>query len=1029
MLKLRLLTGPRAGRQLRVSDTKPISVGRRKGRLRLHDSRVSKNHAEIFFENDLWLLRDLGSANGTYVNRKKAEGLVELEPGDMVQMGRVLMKITRCDGIGMDTQPALTDELFDDDAMGIGAATVEPGVGDDDFDLDAMFGDDDDDEPGDGLDALPSAEEPDEIEAPAASDEPEDDPEEVDEPDDTADDEVPEPMSVAFEVPADDDDSFFSDLGEATDTSDGVDLAVQEELSQDEPPAEPAEPDDPRDPFLGESEEASNDSDTSDQISLDDESGMGPRSAGTTLLTSVPHDDLTIEDDDSFFDEADASAKQEGVEEAQPVEEDDEAPAVVGLHLDHAPPQQPEPKAEEEPEPEVEVDIAAEIDVDAEIEPTEVASAAGADVELEDDESLVPASLDEQADAPADEIEDHGDLLEAEPEPQPLATSDAVVDEAPSETTPQEPVESLPPGISGQPVAEDDDEFEEAADELEAELDDLIEPEPVPEPEPEPVADISGFDEADEVDGIDELKPVVEQDEPEDAPNFDIDAAFDALSSGLDDSQELPAIGEGSAADLEPIGNGNVPPVGDAPGESAGSADAGHPDTTDALIGSQLDVDFINDALSKLEEGEATEDEPLADDTRPQASAAPATPPPTMPPAAPPAKPYLQSPPPGLNPTSMNPSTEPRSYPPHSGGSGTGRWLMSILLLLSVGGVGGWLISQNYDRFITGRDDAGSASPADASIAMTPTGQGAEQPQPEPTDGDATDPVPVLVVGNEPEDETPTQPNGPDPFAAGPGVLGPEVLDGLTGGADPDRPLDPAQPPTATNPSGPGIIVPPSIGPGTTNPTNNPTAENPQANLPGTDAPAPVADTPPARIVFLVDASGSLVDSLPQMVVWLNEALQTIESDERFAVYFFKSDEPIAIKPAGMLTPSRELLNQLGKDWLDPDAVPVFPSGRSNPAKAITQAMTHNPTDLYLLSDNAFAIYEGGATSAEALDLVNQAIGDDDVRVHGVQFFYRGDDSVLETLANQTKGTFEFVRERVVPDAEPIDLLEELEDK
>lgn len=86
MLKLRLLTGPRAGRQLRVSDTKPVSVGRRRGRLRLHDSRVSMRHAEIAFVEGVWVLRDLDSANGTFVNRQKAVGLVELEAGDRIQM-------------------------------------------------------------------------------------------------------------------------------------------------------------------------------------------------------------------------------------------------------------------------------------------------------------------------------------------------------------------------------------------------------------------------------------------------------------------------------------------------------------------------------------------------------------------------------------------------------------------------------------------------------------------------------------------------------------------------------------------------------------------------------------------------------------------------------------------------------------------------------------------------------------------------------------------------------------------------------
>ncbi|MBX2850440.1 MAG: hypothetical protein KTR15_01695 [Phycisphaeraceae bacterium] len=196
--------------------------------------------------------------------------------------------------------------------------------------------------------------------------------------------------------------------------------------------------------------------------------------------------------------------------------------------------------------------------------------------------------------------------------------------------------------------------------------------------------------------------------------------------------------------------------------------------------------------------------------------------------------------------------------------------------------------------------------------------------------------------------------------------------------------------------------------------------------IPGVDE-DPAEPQPPARIVFLVDASGSLVDSLPQMLVWLNRAVQTIESDERFAIYFFKSGEPIGIKPEGMVTPTREVLNRINADWLSADRLPVFPSGRSNPTQAIAKALALEPTDIYFLSDDAFAFAQGDSTPQHAMGLVKAALGESDARVHGVQFFYRSDSSVLETLANETKGgTFEFVRERVVPNADPIDLLEEI---
>jgi hypothetical protein len=288
-----------------------------------------------------------------------------------------------------------------------------------------------------------------------------------------------------------------------------------------------------------------------------------------------------------------------------------------------------------------------------------------------------------------------------------------------------------------------------------------------------------------------------------------------------------------------------------------------------------------------------------------------------------------------------------------------------------------------------------------------------------------TNPTPPMTQTPTPTpgDVSPPKPEGsPDPFASGPVVLGSNALDGITrGNTPPALPRDPAtNPGTTDKPDTPPAVTPeparpPAITPGST-------------DQPGVgDTPAePAVPQPPARIVFLVDASGSLVDSLPQMLVWLNRAVKTVESDERFAIYFFKSGEPISIKPEGMIAPTREVLNRISEDWLSADQLPLLPSGRSNPTRAIAKALALNPTDIYFLSDDAFAFTQGDSTAEQALTLVKDALGESDARIHGVQFFYRSDNSVLETLANETRGTYEFVRESVVPNADPIDLLEEL---
>jgi hypothetical protein len=53
----------------------------------LDDVTVSRRHAELTREGDTFTIRDLGSLNGTYVNRKRIESVV-LEEDDEVQIGK-----------------------------------------------------------------------------------------------------------------------------------------------------------------------------------------------------------------------------------------------------------------------------------------------------------------------------------------------------------------------------------------------------------------------------------------------------------------------------------------------------------------------------------------------------------------------------------------------------------------------------------------------------------------------------------------------------------------------------------------------------------------------------------------------------------------------------------------------------------------------------------------------------------------------------------------------------------------------------
>ncbi len=59
----------------------------------LGDGFVSTNHAVIAFRDGAWWLRDLEARNGTWVNAEKVDGETRIQPGDILTIGQVKLKL------------------------------------------------------------------------------------------------------------------------------------------------------------------------------------------------------------------------------------------------------------------------------------------------------------------------------------------------------------------------------------------------------------------------------------------------------------------------------------------------------------------------------------------------------------------------------------------------------------------------------------------------------------------------------------------------------------------------------------------------------------------------------------------------------------------------------------------------------------------------------------------------------------------------------------------------------------------------
>ena len=72
-----------------------LTVGRAAGcQITLDDTYASQVHARIFMRDGQLYVEDLGSTNGTYLNRRKVSAPMVVSHGDQIQIGSTVMEVT-----------------------------------------------------------------------------------------------------------------------------------------------------------------------------------------------------------------------------------------------------------------------------------------------------------------------------------------------------------------------------------------------------------------------------------------------------------------------------------------------------------------------------------------------------------------------------------------------------------------------------------------------------------------------------------------------------------------------------------------------------------------------------------------------------------------------------------------------------------------------------------------------------------------------------------------------------------------------
>ena len=80
--------GPEPGREFGLPDGGEIKIGRLPGlAITLLDGKVSREHCRVFQQATGWIVEDLESRNGTYVNSQRIKKRL-LQPGDRLRVGQ-----------------------------------------------------------------------------------------------------------------------------------------------------------------------------------------------------------------------------------------------------------------------------------------------------------------------------------------------------------------------------------------------------------------------------------------------------------------------------------------------------------------------------------------------------------------------------------------------------------------------------------------------------------------------------------------------------------------------------------------------------------------------------------------------------------------------------------------------------------------------------------------------------------------------------------------------------------------------------
>lgn len=236
-----------------------------------------------------------------------------------------------------------------------------------------------------------------------------------------------------------------------------------------------------------------------------------------------------------------------------------------------------------------------------------------------------------------------------------------------------------------------------------------------------------------------------------------------------------------------------------------------------------------------------------------------------------------------------------------------------------------------------------------------------------------------------------------------------------------ETPPDPPSPAreAATRPA---IAIPASAPVGTTGPSTP--VPVPAATAIAGEGSAPV---PPRRaagasfaglragnvrsVVFVVDASGSMMASLRTVIDELARSLSRLNPTQRFSIVFFQRNGAIAAPPEGRLRPATPEAIRTAIDWARRE---IRPAGRSDPIAALERALALEPDAIFLLGTAVTGTGDFEASTdeilarLERLNPIDAESGRRKVEIQCIQYLDPDPAGTLRAIAGRHSGDYGF---------------------